>query len=203
MRQLIPLACGIALIGPASIAAAQESADERTERAAEFALSDGTLEVRFLSGTTVVDQDGEWSAAVFLSEERDIVGSAALLLDTDLSLEPLGLPQLVIRFGPQAYAVLLNEESNDALGLAFGVRARLEIDRRRGIAIVGNAYYSPDVLTFGSADNVVDFMARGQINLSDRVTGFAGYRWFELDLIDGTTGTLQDEAFVGIRWQLD
>ncbi len=64
------------------------------------------------------------------------------------------------------------------------------------------AYWSPDVLTFGEADNLTDFMARAEMRLADRVTGFVGYRWFTLDQLDREDRDLQNELFAGINWQL-
>src|SRR5690606_8286401 len=100
------------------------------------------------------------------------------------------------------YAALLSDENNDVFALALGVTARLDLVRSRGLAIVGSAFVSPDVLTFGSADNLTDFMARAEIELTDRLIGFAGYRWFELDLLMRQELRLQNELFAGVRWEL-
>ena len=167
-------------------------------RAVELSLSDEAGEVRYRAPTSIGGQpDTEASYAVFLSEDRDIVGSAALLFDTDLNFGPLQL-----RLGPQAYAALLNDENEDVFALAIGATVRYDIIKSRGIALVGSANWSPDILTFGSADNVTDFMARAEMRLSDRVTGFAGYRWFRLDLTMRDRKTLQNEFLAGIHYQL-
>jgi hypothetical protein len=97
---------------------------------------------------------------------------------------------------------LLNEENEDMFALAIGATVRFDVIRSRGIAIVGSANWSPDILTFGSADNLTDMMARGEIRLSDRVIGFAGYRWFRLDLTMRERNTLQNELFAGLNWRL-
>lgn len=172
----------------------------REVRHAELSLSDETLLLRYITPNTLIrGQSGQQSYAVFLSEDRDVVGTAGLMIDTELRLAP----RLAIQVGPQAYAALLGERGNDALALAFGVQARLELDRRSGLAIAGNAFYAPNVLTFGFADNLIDLMARAELRLADRIIGFAGWRWFELDLPVRQTRTLQDEIFVGIRYRLD
>jgi hypothetical protein len=141
--------------------------------------------------------DSQMLYSVFLSEERDVVGSAALLINSDLTLGPFD-----VRFGPQAYAALLNEENQDVFALAFGAEARFNLLRSRAIAIIGSAFYSPDVLTFGQADNLRDFGARAEMRLTPRLLGLAGYRWFDLDLVEREERHLQNEIFAGVRWQL-
>ena len=177
---------------------AQQRGREDSTRAVELSLSDEAGEVRYRGPTSIGGQpDTESTYAVFLSEDRDIVGSAAILFNTDLNLGPLQL-----RLGPQAYAALLDEENEDVFALAISASVRFDVVPSRGIALVGSANWSPDILTFGSADNLTDFMARAEMRLSDRVIGFAGYRWFRLDLTERERNTLQNELFAGIHWQL-
>lgn len=191
LRILLPALVSCAVVAPAS---AQTDADQRS---IEVSLSDEAAQLRYDTPTKVGGEDSKLFYTLFLSEERDVVGSAGLLLDSDLQL---GLVDL--RFGPQAYVGLLDEENQDVFALSVGVEARFNLWRDRGIAVVGSAFYSPDVLTFGSADNLKDFMARAEIRLNENLMGFAGYRWFELDLLERQTRDLQNEVFVGVRWVL-
>jgi len=70
------------------------------------------------------------------------------------------------------------------------------------LALAGRACYSPDILTFGSADNLVDLEARVEIRFAKRLVGFAGQRWFEMDLLMTQERELPNELFAGIRWEL-
>jgi hypothetical protein len=179
----------------ATLAGAQNAPESRS---LELALSDETAQLRYIDPEEILGRDNsEIAYTIFLSEDRDVVGSAAAMMDTNLSVGGVN-----IRIGPQAYVGLLSEENNDVFALSFGVDARVNLARTRGLAIAGSAYWSPDVLTFGSADNLTDFMARAEAQLTDRLLGFAGYRWFELDQLDSTDSKLQDEIFAGVRWQL-
>lgn len=181
-----------------SVLHAQQQTPNAPARAVELSLSNEAAEVRYRAPTSYGGRpDTEASYALFLSEDRDIVGSGALLFDTDLDLGALQ-----VRLGPQAYAALLNEENEDVFALAIGGTVRYDLIKSRGVAVVGSANWSPDILTFGSADNIVDFMARAEMRLSDRIVGFAGYRWFRLDLTNADRKTLQNEFFAGIHWEL-
>jgi hypothetical protein len=123
--------------------------------------------------------------------------SAGLQFPTDFDLGPLSLT-----FGPQLYAALLDEDNSDVMAISIGTEVRFDLIRSLDLAIVGHAYYAPDILTFGSGDNLTDLSARLEVGLADRLTLFGGWRWFEFDLTEGGgERTLQDEAFAGFGYQ--
>lgn len=181
-----------------SIAAHAQSSEIPNRPIAELALSNDTMQVRYASsGGAVGVERSKISGTFFLSEERDIVLSAGLLFPTNLELG-----RLSIMVGPQIYAALLEEENNDVSAVSLGAELRLLLNRELGLALSGQAYYAPDILTFGSADNLTDLSARLELGLADRVTIFGGMRWFEFDLTDGAgTRTLQEELFVGLGYR--
>jgi hypothetical protein len=186
-----------ALVSCIATALAQAQSDPDKQRSLELSLSEEAGQLRYDTPSNLGGADSRMFYTLFLSEDRDVVGSAALLLNSDLQWGAL-----TVRFGPQAYAALLDEENEDVFALALGVEARFEVVKSRGIAVVGSAFYSPDILTFGSADNLTDFMARGEIRINENLIGLAGYRWFELDLLNREERELQNEIFVGARWIL-
>jgi len=200
MRGPIVIACGTILMLSGGLLQAQEAASKPEARWAEVAVSDDTLEGRYRVPTSFGGQPhSEFSYAVFLSENRDFVGSAGLLMGTELNF---GWEPLQIKFGPQAYAAMLNEENNDVFLLAVGVEARYELVPSRAIAIRAHGYYAPDILTFGAADEMTDVMVRGEMELTDRLIIFAGYRWFRLELNNTEQRDLQNQLFGGVRWQV-
>jgi hypothetical protein len=184
----------------ASTALAQQNEDVPSGSLAEVALSNDTLQLRYeTTGDMVGVDDSRVSGAFFLSEERDIVLSAGLGFPVDLDF---GLGPLSVAVGPQVYAALLDEENNDVLSVSIGAQLRFLLNRRLGLAVAGHAYYAPDILTFGSADNLTDLGARVEIALAEQVIAFGGMRWFEFDLTSGLgEQTLQEELFVGVGYR--
>lgn len=176
-----------------------QQADPARSHTAEIALSNDTLQLRYIgSAEDLVNVDSSRvSAAIFLSEERDLVLSGDLMFPADLNLGAL-----TISFGPRAYAALLEEENNDVLSISLGTEIRLDLNRPAGLAIVGQAFYAPDILTFGSADSLTDLSARAQVRIAPRLIAFGGMRWFEFDLAEGGgKRTLQEELFAGFGWE--
>ena len=179
-------------------AVAQESDELLTRPIGEIALSNDTLQLRYSSSGEQVGVAGSRvNGAFFLSEERDIVLSGGLMFPADLDI-----PRLTVLFGPQIYAALLEEENNDVMAMSVGAELRFLLIRRLGLAVSGQAFYAPDILTFGSADNLTDLSARVELNIAPRMIVFGGMRWFEFDLTDGSgTRTLQEELFVGFGYR--
>jgi hypothetical protein len=190
----------LVLMGVAGSAVAQSerSGDTPEGQEGQVQLSNDTLQLKYISGgDTVGVDDSRLSGAFFLSEERDIVLSAGLVF-------PVGFDfgRLSVLIGPQVYAALLNDENNDVMALSLGAELRFVIDRDLDLAVAGHAYYAPDIMTFGSADNLTDLSAQVEIPLSKQMKGFAGMRWFEFDLTEGGgTQTLQEEIFVGLGYR--
>jgi hypothetical protein len=187
----------IAFAGPAAILQAQTVDDERAR--GEVALSDDTLQLRYIdTGRKYTGgRASQISAGFFLSEERDIVLMGDVLFPAQLDFD-----RLQLLFGPRMYAALLEEENNDVMAASLGVEARWEIDSGSGLAIAGQAYYAPDILTFGNADNLTDLSARVEIRLQPRLIVFGGMRWFEFESTDvGEDRTLQEELFAGVGWR--
>lgn len=186
----------------ALLAATQAAAQQRgtdTPSTAELAISNDTLQLRYVASGQRVGVSGgsRFAGGLFLGEERDIVFSGGLEFPANLDIR-----RLRIGFGPQVYAALLEEENDDVLAMSIGAEVRYFLDPGRGWAVSGQAHYAPDILTFGSADNLTDLSARVELRVAPELQAFAGMRWFEFDLTDGSgERTLQEEVFVGIGYR--
>lgn len=166
----------------------------------EVSFSDESMQLRYRDAGRNVDvgTGGRASAAMFLSEDRDIVFFGDLLFPADIGAE-----QLQLIFGPRMYAALLEDENNDVLSLSLGGEARFELTSK--LAVAAQAFYAPDILTFGTADSLTDLSARLEYELQPRLNVFGGMRWFEFELIEEIDGsderTLQEEIFAGMSWR--
>ena len=163
------------------------------DAAGEIGLSDESVQLRYLAWGS--GQSTELGFGLFLNENRDIIATSHFYLEADA----LGGNRLTFKAGPVAYAALLSTENTDIFSVAVGAEIRFELLRRQGLFVAVQGAYAPDILTFGSADNLVDFTARAELPLTDSVIGFAGYRMLEFDLLSGTR-EIEESAHVGIRY---
>jgi hypothetical protein len=169
------------------------------DSAGEIGLSDESIQLRYIREQTRGNRGedpGELGFGLFWTENRDFVVSGNYFVDASR----LRFNRLTVMAGPVAYAAMLNTENTDVFALALGAEVRFEFLRRQELDIVGRAAYAPDILTFGSADQLWDLTARAELPLTDRITGFGGYRLFEIDLLEGTN-ELEESLHVGIHYQ--
>lgn len=199
------LAFGFLLLLPGSTLHAQEPRATDATTSVEAMGGNSVVQLRYLSPSP-------WAATgrgrsdldygFLLSENRDIILSTALMLHTNLNV----LPGLTIDVGPKGYLALLSAvNKTDVFAVALGADARYMLpflDPRWGLAAFGSAFYSPGVLTFGSAHNLYDFTAGGEIQFTPRLTGLAGYRWIKFTTVGEPDVRVQNELFAGLRWRL-
>nr|WP_298726418.1 YfaZ family outer membrane protein [uncultured Steroidobacter sp.] len=195
----------IVLMAAAGTAMAQQSEHpgdipKGKAKVAEVQLSSNTLQLRYIANGRIVGaSNSRFSGTFFLSEDRDIVLSSGLVFPVDYDLGRLSL-----LIGPQLYAALLSEPNNDVMALSIGGDVRFVLNRKLDFAVSGQAYYAPDILTFGSADKLIDLSARAEIALAKQMQAFGGYRWFHVDLTSTAGGgrhELQKQVFFGLAYR--
>jgi len=182
-----------------SLAAAQEP---RNTTRSEFEATAAQDAVQFNYLTTAPFQQvrSDFNYGVLFSDNRDLVGSAAWLLNTNIR------PTSRLRFniGPEAYLAKLNTGNSGAFAVALTANARYELVRRLNTSLYGSASYAPHVLMFGSANNVTDFSAGAEVRFAPRLSVLAGYRWFNFKFPGGVPDDqIQNSVFAGIRWDLN
>lgn len=160
--------------------------------AGEIELSDEAVQLRYLVET----RGNELGFGIFLNENRDIVLTSHYYVEANR----LRFYRLAFKAGPVAYAALLNTENTDIFGVAIAAEARYELLQREQLFLVARFAYAPDILTFGAADNIMDFTGQAELPLTDRVIGFAGYRLLEVDLLEGER-EIEESLILGIRYR--
>ena len=187
-------------LGLAASQQAQAQAQEEARPTGEIAISEDSLQLRYIDPRSGEDAPGgaagELGLGLFFSENRDFVASAHYYAHADR----LGFRGLTILVGPVAYGAMLSRDNSDVFAVALGAEARYELLRRPELTIVGRAAYAPDILTFGSGDNLWDIVVRAEMPITDRIVGFGGYRLFEVDLLVGNE-ELEESIHLGLRYR--
>ena len=167
----------------------------------EAYVSEDALQVLY-SRDLVIDDVGRTDiyGGVFFNEERDLIAIAG-------ALSSIGEPdfdnpnvnrRLRLRVGPRMYGAFLGEDQ-DIFGIALGGEASYGFGADRSSAIVLSAFYAPDILTFGTADNISDVSLRFETRLRANTTMFVGYRNFEIDVNLPEDREVDDSVHIGFR----
>ncbi len=177
---------------------AQTPIARSTQSAVEAVVGNRVLQARYL-GPSPFGVGGNLDYGVLLTEDREFMGSVALMFDTDI----VPLSRLRLQVGPELNLAWLKAGiKTDVFTVAAGASARYELIPSIGLAVLGSAYYSPGVLTFGNAHNMYDFTAAAEARVAGNIFVEGGYRWLKFTLVNEPDEKLSNELFAGIRWQL-
>lgn len=158
-------------------------------------VSEDALQVLYIRNMDVGELGrNEVRGGFFLNEDRDLIGLADMLVDVGM---PDRRPYWSLQVGPRVYGALLTIENQDVFAIGFGGKLSYYIGRNRNVSASITAFYAPDIITFGNADNVTDVTVQLETRLTEQTRVFVGYRTFEFDLeIDRE---VDDGLHVGIR----
>jgi hypothetical protein len=174
--------------------------EEKRLREIELAVTDDSLQGRFLTDAELVGLDGNTIGfGLLLSDDRDIVGSVEFLAPGVLRNL---LPDLLqVSLGARGLVGLLDDPDDDVVGIAPGAGARVRLPLGGPpMYIAGDFFYAPDILTFGDADAVIDFNVRYELQFLQNTTGFVGYRLLDFDRDGGGDDEIVDSLNVGLRF---
>lgn len=191
----------LAMLAGAVPALAQQSNDGVGDRvrtidhAVEFYISNDALQALYVRDLELGDiGPTEVRGGFFYNEDRDLIGIADLLL---LVGDEVDVRRLDVRVGTRLYGAFLAPEDEDVFGVGLGGEAEYFFNRARTVSIKLGLFYSPDIATFGDADNVKDVSVRLMTRLRDGTDIFVGYRNFEIDL--PVDREVDDHVHVGFR----
>jgi hypothetical protein len=183
--------------GPAERAG--ERLDERVEtvdHAIEGYVSEDALQLQYIRDLRIEGFGPvEARAGVFYNEQRDLLGMVDLLVDLG---DQANRRRIEVNVGTRLYGAFLNTENEDTFSVGFGGEAQLFLSRDQRMSVKVAAFYGPDILTFGIADNIQDVSARFQMRVRDGTDIFVGYRSLEIETFTATR-EIDDNLHVGFR----
>ena len=134
-------------------------------------------------------------AGAFFNEDRDLVGIADALTDV---ADTGRFPRWSFQVGPRTYAIMLSNENQDIFGIGLGGRASYTLGKKQSLSIQLAGFYAPDILTFGEANNVSELSSRIELAFNPNLSGFVGYRIFNVGLL-GEDKRVDDGIQIGFR----
>lgn len=190
-------------LGTAEAEEAAMAEEERFEHPnqVEVEVTNETLQGRYFTDADMVGLDGnQLGFGLLFSDDRDFVGSAQVLAP---GLLDRFTPDFVeLSFGARAFMALLSDPSDDIAGIAPGATARVALPFLEDVPLtaVGEIFFAPDILTFGEADEVIDFGGRLEAQVLERTTGFVGFRVLNFEREGAGDDTVVDSLMGGVRF---
>lgn len=164
----------------------------------EGALTDETLEGRYITDAGLIGLGGNdlWGG-ILLSDERDIVGTVGLMVPGAVAETPEG--PITFSVGAKAHAALLADPDDEVFGVLPGAQARFRLPLGMPMWVLANIFYSPDIVTFGDADDILDFNVRYEVQFLETTTGFVGFRLLDFDREGGGDDDIVEGLQLGVR----
>ena len=166
------------------------------DHALEVYLSDDALQALYVRTLDGVGELGpaDVRGGFFYNEDRDLILTGDMMtrlgdLNTQRAFE--------VRAGVRAYGAFLAIENEDVFGLGLGGEVSYYFSRDRRTSVSLSVFYSPDIVTFGHADDIKDVTLRLTTELREGTDLFVGFRSFELDL--PVDREVDDNMHVGFR----
>lgn len=185
----------LAAAWPLSFASAQQRTGVDSEQGLDVYLSEDALQALY-ARTLAVGQveDARVSVGFFINEARDLIGIGDASVNV---IDPTRRRHWGLAVGPRAYGALLSVEDQDIFAIALGGKASYYFTDDRDTAVSLSMYYAPDIVTFGTADNVTDVSVEFETRLTERMRIYVGYRTFEIDLT--VDREVDDGLHLGLR----
>ena len=186
----------------AAPAAPSEMAASSEEGATlEIELSDDYIQGRYYTGGGILGFDNTVGhVGAYFSDGRDLIGNVGVMTEP----VPLFIPGLTLSAGGRGYLALLSDPNDDVVGVGPGVQGRFALPNEIGfpLAAVGSFFYTPDILTLGDAQDIVDLDLRVEAEVIPDIVGFVGYREFRFDSDEGDDVEAASEFMLGARFNL-
>ena len=195
----VVLVCSAMLI-QALPAFGEEPLPAGVTRAAEATIGNDIAQFTYFTPAPINGVQSSLDYGALIANSRQFIGTTALLFRSDLGI----LANFELDAGPKAYLALLQgtgTAKSDVAAISVGASARFDLYPPWGVAVFGSFFYSPNVLTFGSANNIYDLTAGAEARLASHLVAVGGYRWLKFTIELQSDNRLSNELFVGIRWQ--
>jgi hypothetical protein len=204
---------GVGVLAFAALASGAASAQESTadkvadkvhsvNQSVEAYVSGKTIDVQYFRELRIEDAGVvQASAGVLFNEQRDLVGIFdALMYIGDEARQR----EIEVSVGTRVFAAFLNQENEDTLGVGLGGQAEWFFNQKRRSSLRLSAFYAPDILTFGIANNIRDYALDLQTRVgSHDAFAFVGFRHLEVDTVsEAVSGNrnLDNELHIGFRF---
>jgi hypothetical protein len=184
---------------PGPVERAAERVDERVDavvRYIEAYVSDDSLQAQYVQELRIENFGPvEVGGGFFYNETRDLIAVVDGLLYIG---DQADRRQIEVNVGTRLYGAFLNEENEDTFAVGFGGEAEFFFTRDQRSSLQLAAFYAPDILTFGIANNVQDVSLRLQTRIREGTQIFIGYRALEIETTLGDR-EVDDNAHIGFR----
>ncbi len=151
------------------------------------------LQYQFSKGSDALGKSDFHFGGLFTTN-NNLLADFGILVRNELGSNA---PGVAVGVGIKGLVARVKPDNMSALSVGGQVRYSPPADPRFGM--VGEFYFSPNIVTFGDADRFYETGLRLEYGVTPRAVAYLGYRKIKFGLKSGNDATLDDGGHIGVR----
>jgi hypothetical protein len=172
--------------------------------AIDFRVGQDMAEVSFLTQTASFGYGGaDIGFGVLVNEYNDVMANGSILVSGSSTGD---VKALHFGVGAKAYAGTLEGPGSTSLNIdggaiAIGGRIRYVFPGSAPLAILGEAFYAPEVTSISDFDGLLEYRVALELEVTPSARAYIGYRKLEVTFNTNVDYEVDDAAHIGVRFE--
>lgn len=176
--------------------------------AIDFRIGSSTAEISYLTQTASFGYGGaDIGFGLLANDDNDFFGSASILVSGTSTGDVKGLHFGV---GAKVFVGTLDNEFNtidnqtgnlNGGAIAIGGRVRYVFPGSSPLAVLGEAFYAPDITSISDYNGVNEVRLALEYEVTPSARAYIGYRRLQLDFNDYADYDVDNSGHVGVRFE--
>ena len=171
--------------------------------AIDFRVGSDMAELSFLTQASSFGYGGaDIGFGALINEYNDVVASGSILVSGSSAGSVNGLHFGV---GAKAYVGTLDGPKGlvdvDGAAIAIGARIRYVFSSATPVAVLGEAYFAPEVTSMAEFDGLLEYRLALELEITPSARAYLGYRNLEVTFNERIDYEVDDSAHIGVRFE--
>jgi hypothetical protein len=161
----------------------------------DFNLRDNSVQLQYIApmGRDTLGSS-EVHAGFLYTSDQDRYGDIGLLVQGEVGDGGSG-----VIAGVGLKGIVARVDVNDVGAIALGGQVRFGVPSVSRLSIIGQLYFSPNIVTYRDAERVIEAGARVEYELIPQASAYLGYRRIAFNLISKSDIVLDTGFHAGVR----
>ena len=172
--------------------------------AIDFRVGGDMAELSFLTQTASFGYGGaDIGFGALINDDSDVIANGSILVSGNSQGD---VKALHFGVGAKAYAGRLKGPGSRSISaeggaVAIGGRIRYVFPGSTPIAVLGEAFYAPKVISLADFDGVQEYRVALELEVSPSARAYVGYRFLEIDNSKVNDYEVDDSVHIGVRFE--
>ena len=172
--------------------------------AIDFRVGRDVAEISYLTQASSFGYGGaDIGYGALINNDNDVLASASVLVSGSNAGD---VKALHLGVGAKAYAGALEGPGASSLNvdggaIAIGLRVRYVFPGNAPFAVLGEAFYAPEVTSISDFDGLQEYRFALEMEVTPSARAYIGYRNLEVDNSKVPDYKVDDEAHIGVRFE--